>query len=195
MEIFMYKLPLQEKCFSLDSGFFYGENYDKIKTKRDGMNIIFLDVNGVIDSFNNNRKHIDPYGEHHFDWNCIYQLYELVKDTDSYLVVSSEWRHSKSSMKKLLQALSFFGLEERVIGKTPQRIVRNGNSSKADRGLEIESYLKKHECDNFVILDDVKWDLDRFEDHLVWTDPSEGLTERDVLKAKEILKKKKVLQK
>ena len=110
------------------------------------MKLIFLDVNGVIDSFNHSREmgllRKSPYGiEHYFDWNCLHNLYKIVEATDAYIVISSEWKSNKKSMKKLLSVLSFYGLDERVIGRTPRIVVKNNGWSKVDRGKEIQSFL------------------------------------------------------
>ena len=65
------------------------------------MNLIFLDVDGVINSI----KHlIEVYNETHkphsgysypFDPNCLENLKRLVSETNSSLVISSTWRHSE----------------------------------------------------------------------------------------------------
>ena len=153
------------------------------------MKIIFLDVNGVLDSFTNNAK-MKNKDKHYFDWKCLYNLYILVKLTNAYIVVSSDWKRSKANMKKLQHALDFMGIGERVLGTTPVVEVKNECYSYVDRGLEIKEYLANHECENFVILDDIKWNLDDLEDHLVLTHPSYGLTDEDVLKAREIFNNK-----
>ena len=154
--------------------------------------LIFLDVNGVIDSFNHNeemyRLGIDePFTKHYFDWNCLHNLYNLVNETDSYIVVSSEWRRTRKLMRRLLSVLSFYELDKRVVGKIPNTEYREGSLIKNDRGRQIQEYLDKHPHSSFVVLDDIKWDLERFEDELIWTNPRVGLTEDDVKKAIDIL--------
>ena len=68
-------------------------NNDKKK-----INVIFLDVNGVL---NSTKKLIDLYietGKPHlginypFDEECMNNLKYLVEETNSYLIISSSWR-------------------------------------------------------------------------------------------------------
>ena len=163
------------------------------------MNIVFLDVNGVIDSFKHNDEmrrynNDNNYENHYFDWNCLENLSFLVNATDANIVISSEWKEYKSNMIRLLAALKVYDLDKRVIGKT-KRIIENKNGfTHVNRGLEIKDYLDNHEHDNFVILDDISWDLDMFSDHLILTHPSFGLTKEDAFKAINILKKNNLVK-
>lgn len=147
--------------------------------------IIFLDVDGVINTINQDFNNGIP-----FDINALNNLKFLVDQTDSYIVITSEYRHNIKQLRQVYDALDSVGLGQRLIGKTKRIETKNGNATYADRGLEIENYLSSNDCDNFVIIDDIKWDLERFEDKLIWTHCDKGLTEDDVYLAVNILNNK-----
>lgn len=147
------------------------------------MNIIFLDVDGVINSVNNlikvyNQTH-KPHSAYSypFDYECLENLKKLVVETKSRLVISSTWRHSQEGMEKLLEALKKYDLDKFVIGSTPDL----GSS----RGAEIKKYLADSEFKdtiNFVILDDDK-DMEDLLPYLVHTNGKVGLTKENVQQA------------
>lgn len=147
------------------------------------MNIIFLDVDGVINSSNNLIKVYNETHKSHsgylypFDPTCLENLKELVVETKSSLVISSTWRHSQKGMEKLLDALNEHGLGESVIGCTPILGL--------SRVAEIKKYLsdvKSTDTINFVILDDDS-DMDDLLPHLVHTNRQLGLTKENVQQA------------
>ncbi len=147
------------------------------------MNIIFLDVDGVINSVNNlikvyNETHKSHSGySYPFDSNCLENLKELVTETKSNLVISSTWRHSQKGMEKLLKVLSEYNLDKLVIGCTPVLGL--------SRGAEIKKYLSESKFDdiiNFVILDDDR-DMEDLLPYLVHTDKQVGLTKENVQQA------------
>lgn len=155
------------------------------------MNIIFLDVDGVLNSVSNlikvyNETHKPHSGySYPFDPKCLENLKELVLATQSSLVISSTWRHSQKGMKKLLEILDEYGLGELVIGCTP--------SLGFSRGAEIKKYLsdfKSNDSVSFVILDDDQ-DMDDLSQYLIHTDRQVGLTKENV---KQAIKKLTILQ-
>ena len=57
-----------------------------------------------------------------------------------------------------------------------------------NRGEEIALYLKFYPADAWVVIDDIEFpDFGILEGHVVLTDPYEGITEDDVIKAIEVL--------
>lgn len=100
------------------------------------------------------------------------RLYKIVAKTDAKIVMSSSWRgafwkvpyEEKSMDQKLLVDL-FNKYNIEVIDITPK-------SSDGRRDKEILYWISQHEneVDNFVILDDERFDLECFVDtHLVQT--------------------------
>lgn len=141
------------------------------------MKIIFLDVDGVLNSqnylLNSNNKisnSINP--------KKITLLKKLVDETNSNIVVTSAWRLSKNFQ---IHALKIQDETELIRGK---------------RGEEIKLYLQKHpNIDNFVILDDeIFKDYDDYLlKHLVKTSfYIDGLTKEHIEQAKIILNKKDI---
>lgn len=147
--------------------------------------IIFLDVDGVLNSAKFDRwlqdHHMKQYyGYELLDQNAILNLQDIVFVTGANIVLSSSWRLSNSCSERLRQQLLPYGLQ--FIDKTV--CLRQ-----EDRGEEIKEWLSRHpEVSYFVILDDD----DDFKDeelkkHFVQTTFDSGLLEEHVNKAIEIL--------
>jgi len=78
------------------------------------VNIIFLDVDGVLNSIN---KLVEVYNKtnkphsgysYPFDETCLRNLQLLVRETNSKLVVTSTWRKDKEGRQTLLNAYKYF---------------------------------------------------------------------------------------
>ena len=89
------------------------------------MNIIFLDVDGVLNSRN---KLIETYKKTHkphsrysypFDERCLENLQLLIQETNSKIVITSTWRKDEKGRRILLKALNEYELDNKVIGYTP----------------------------------------------------------------------------
>ena len=151
------------------------------------MNIIFLDIDGVL---NSHRKLKEVYEKTHkphsgynypFDEICLQNLKELVTITNSKIVITSSWRRDQEGRDTLINALKEYELEEHIIGYTPIL----GKS----RGIEIQAYLNQLDYQpNFIILDD-DTDMDNLIDYLIKTNISVGLTKTNVEEAIKLLKK------
>ena len=103
------------------------------------MNIIFLDVDGVLNSinklvevYNKTKKSHSGYA-YPFDETCLINLQRLVKETNSKLVVTSTWRRDEEGRQILLNVLRDYELDKEVIGYTPILGKK--------RGVEIKNYL------------------------------------------------------
>ena len=146
------------------------------------MNIIFLDVDGVLNSIN---KLIEVYKEtqkphsgysYPFDERCLRNLQTLVEKTNSKLVVTSTWRKHRKGKETLLNELRKYGLDKEVIGYTP--VLLDGK-----RGKEIKEYLSTLEHrPKFVILDD-DVDMEELMPFLIKINMQTGLTYEDVQNA------------
>ncbi len=137
------------------------------------MNIIFLDVDGVLNSTNNlvevSKRNKRPYSgyDYPFDMICILNLVYLVIFTDSRIVITSTWRKDEIGKNVLLNELRKYDLDNRVIGYT--RILHN-------REEEIKDYLRSMDIPiRFIILDDDS-DFDELKDYLIQTDYHTGLS-------------------
>lgn len=151
------------------------------------MNIIFLDVDGVLNStkklkemYYQNKR---PYSgfDYPFDEGCLNNLKRLVDETNSYLVITSTWRMHEIGKNILLNELKKYGLSERVIGYT--------DILHKSRGEEIKLYLDKLNQDvNYIILDDDN-DFLGLEEYLINANYEVGLTEEDTINGIKKLKK------
>lgn len=152
------------------------------------MNVIFLDVDGVLNSINHLKeeyyKNKRPYSgyDYPFDRRCLLNLLYLVNITDSYIVITSTWRKDKIGRNILLNELAKYDLDKRVIGYTDILYKR--------RGEEVKDFLLKNSnITNFIIIDDDS-DFEGLEDYLIKTNYQNGLTNDDVGKAiKKLIKK------
>lgn len=155
------------------------------------MNIIFLDVDGVI----NNIKDAEEQYERTrkpiigFDWpfskSSLNVLKKIVDETDAKIVVTSSWRRREEGRKILLAELDKYNLKEKVIGWTPCLKAFN-------REEEVIAYLKSNEYTNlnFIILDDeVSWYKD-LKEYVIKTDAYFGLNEEHLEPSINLLKSK-----
>ena len=154
------------------------------------MKIIFLDIDGVLNSEMYEWSRGEDRADNRIDLSRVRLLKDIVSATDAKIVLSSTWRLDWDKSPELCgedgeyinQCLAQYGLF--IIDKTPF------NSMIDDRRREILTWLSHHrgEVESFVILDDINcgWgDLDR---RVVVTDPyGYGLNEEHVKKAIKLL--------
>lgn len=165
------------------------------------MNIVFLDIDGVLNTerwikeqyYKTGKPHSMHYSE--FDPICMHNLKKLVEETNSYIVISSTWRlcdhKTDEGWNALMLRLNQVGIEDRVIGYTPS-LRMEFNGSYCCRGHEIQKWLDGNidkNIENFVIIDD---DSDMFHliDKLAKCSFKDGLTKEVKDKAIEILNRK-----
>lgn len=148
--------------------------------------VIFLDVDGVINSLVNQAEEWGVHGfdTMNFDPVNMKPLKVLVESTGAELILSSSWRHTdtpkdKAALKNLHRILAEYGLV--LAGDIgPYRNLRQD---------AIADWLQKNpDVVDYVILDDVN---DGFEGEnlrrFVVTDAYVGLTMEDIQKAINIL--------
>jgi hypothetical protein len=146
------------------------------------MNVIFLDIDGVLNSSTHG------YGNHEnpdFIEYAIFQLKRIVKDGNASIIISSSWRVG-SSLEEMQCIFNKYQLGDYIIGLTPR--INNYRG----RHEEIKSYIKHadYPISNFVILDDDS-DMDGLFRNFIKTDAQYGLTKVDAERAITILKRKK----
>ena len=148
--------------------------------------VIFLDIDGVLNHkqffekkkellFKNNIQLTFPFDS--FDVNIIHNLNKFwEKYTDVKLVISSSWRWN-SDLKEVLKKV---GLRKKIDNITPT-IIKN------HRGEEIDIFIKRHNVQNYAIIDDIDDMLEYQKEHLVLCDDNVGLTKENIEKVIEIL--------
>ena len=170
------------------------------------MRVIFLDIDGVLNSEAYTRKleakhrtlgHEDPPRPerdttcdcfklyHQIDRDAVARVNRLVAETSSKIVVSSSWR-KLFDPPELERLLVEHGLVAEIIGATPdghnepEMLEIFGPIDRIFRGHEIDLWLRKHpEVARFVILDDGS-DMEMHKNRLVQTDCEEGLLDDHV---------------
>ena len=150
------------------------------------MNIIFLDIDGVMRTHNSdlnwsrelNQPVPNPF-KRLFSKDAMENLNYLVTLTGAKVVITSTWRmyYTLTELKNLFRERGFIG---QIIGTT---------SVGDTRGEEIVQWLNEHRIDNFVVIDDnIKDILNRIPDcKVVKCNPLNGLDEVIFDKALDIL--------
>lgn len=170
------------------------------------MNIIFLDVDGVLNDFytlkKRGKRNIFEEPELDLDEDKIKLLKELIDKTNAKIVLSSSWRvffdkdtlNPKNNHGQELRRLLYkYGLEIYSLTK------RSGNGKRED---EINDWLENHDdIESFVILDDEDSHLPGFVgENLVkteyYSENSEecGLTPNHVEEAVRIMNQKRIVK-
>lgn len=158
------------------------------------MKIIFLDMDGVLNSIEAMIKRHEAKGPAALYWTdpiLVERVNKLIEDTGAYVVVSSTWRKLRSE-EEMNELLKKQGVECSMLGCTPNHVPRSDGNGHGYRGDEIKAWLKENEkglnvrVDSFIILDDDS-DMDPFMDRLVQTKGRVGLQDADCDKARSML--------
>lgn len=155
------------------------------------MKIIFLDVDGVLNSVQYYTDHEDDMEENPIDPECVRRVHEIVAATDARIVLTSSWRTEWSReagqmgelCRKMVDLMAEYHME--IYDKT-------GRDKNGERGQEIKDWLQQapEKVESFVILDDSDfwWKKHGLDDRWVRTDFCDGgLKDGDVPKAIDIL--------
>ena len=156
------------------------------------MKVIFLDIDGVLNTINTFKIRKDIYNKYglvipRIDFYRVKFLKEIVDKTDAKIVISSTWRKYENDMKELKHVFSLFDLE--VYDVTCIDI-------SGKKGIEINDWLNKNEVDSFVIIDDETSDMLHLERYVVKTRgnfKATGLLEKHISEAINILNNSKKL--
>lgn len=159
------------------------------------MKIIFLDLDGVLNSENffskrRNNFFLPQEGDSQINPSAVELLNELLDRTNAKLVLSSTWRLGRNGLEKTKIALRAAGFQfnHRFIGVTPN-LVYADIETEATRGDEIQAWLTGREVEAFVILDD-NADMAHLLPYLIQTSSKTGLTARDCEAAEKLLEGK-----
>lgn len=126
---------------------------------------IFFDVDGILNQLQ--RWYIDE--------NCIKVLADLCKKYDARLILISSWRfgfcynrkNCSLQVKDLISKLEKYNL--RILGRTDDF---------NDRRVEVDNFVKSHNIENYIILDDDKSLYSSYE-NLYLVNSKTGLTYND----------------
>jgi hypothetical protein len=108
-------------------------------------NIIFLDFDGVFI--------LDDIPTR----SCIKELNRIVRETNSKIVVTSDWRNHET-ISELSKLFTEWGIVAEIIGITDNLWPVGGNIAYIERYRidEINKYLSTHDIKNYVIIDDLE---------------------------------------
>ena len=176
------------------------------------MRYVFLDVDGVLQPYDsenrfyeiNNKvkelvkalseKYNTDFSKYivydilavYYDWNmdAVNRLRHILDETNSKIIISSDWRSSKS-IYKMRDLLKIKELDKYWLADN--NIIKNGNSLAEIRALEIQDALDRYPIDNYAILDDMK-DLETYF-------PNNSVITYDYLKTSDMEKCLKILKK
>lgn len=151
------------------------------------MRVVFLDFDGPIIPLMSHRPARPLENK---AWPaCVRALNRITDSTGAKIVVSSTWRWGGEV--SVVDLLKKWGVTGHVIGITPilheqERI--GGLVVTVERGHEIAAWLRDHDIESFVILDDDD-DMGHLKSRLIQTPFEQGLTERDADDAIRILER------
>lgn len=150
------------------------------------MRVIFLDVDGVLNCRHTRTRTSD--GWCFVDDYLVRRLRELVVRSGARLVLSSTWREGWHQEDESLNDVSFTELRDKFREFGIEIFDRTGEMRQC-RWQSIQEYMarpREDPIEHYVIIDD--WDdMGEYSNHLVWTNPSTGLTDEDVEEALRIL--------
>ena len=160
-------------------------------------NVIFLDVDGVLNSkFWDNEHQREISNGKYIDSEAVKLLGSLVKRTNAKIILHSGWRFwFDETMKPLRPEAEFFANAMKKVGITIAGVtpdltteeIRKTKKFSLVKADEIFLWLKENPTDNWVVLDDLELHNSEIEKHQVKTDAEVGLTTKDVEKAITIL--------
>ena len=160
-------------------------------------NVIFLDVDGVLNSKFWDDEHQREISEGKYvDVDSVKLFSKLVKKTDAKVILHSGWRFwFDDEMKPNREEAKFFAdvmKKEGVFisGVTPDLTteeIRKAKKFSLVKADEILQWIKENPTDNWLVIDDLDLHNNEIEAHQVKTDAEVGLTERDVEKALKLL--------
>lgn len=177
------------------------------------MNVVFLDIDGVLQPYDSEDRfyeiddkvrmlvkklseiHNVDYSQYnvydilsvYYDWHndAVSRLAHILSDTNSKIIVSSDWRSSKK-IYKMRDLLKIRYLDKYWLADNP--IIKFG-SQVENRFLEIKESLARYPIENYVVLDDLEGLKNHFPDNAVIT--YDYLKTRDMNECIKILKKTK----
>lgn len=157
----------------------------------DRMNVVFFDVDGVL---NSEKFLCDKQGEFINPKN-VANLKMIVDATQAKLVMTSDWRKqvidkdvSKAHVRELIGRLADAGLE--VYGATPSGDELRNKYETYTRACAVKEYVTANSVEGYVILDDMDMDWETYGLDSHWINTENvlvGLTEADARNAVSII--------
>ena len=160
-------------------------------------NVIFLDVDGVLNSKFWDNEHQREISEGKYvDVDSVKLFSKLVKKTDAKVILHSGWRFWFDDEMKPNRAEAKFFVDVMkkegvfISGVTPDLTteeIRKAKKFSLVKADEILQWLKDNPTDNWLVIDDLDLHNSEIASHQIKTDAEVGLTENDVEKALNLL--------
>ena len=139
------------------------------------MNILFLDIDGVLRTHKSDLEWSDKLGQpipfsvfdRNFSEKSVNNINEIIAYTRAKIVISSTWKN-KLSLKELQDIFIKQGIHGDVIDKT--------TSLQGSRGEEIYEWIYIHEPSRYIVIDDQVESILNYipVENVLKTDPSIG---------------------
>ena len=142
-----------------------------------GRKVIFLDIDGVLNTYATRRFLQCSPGTLFVDTRKVLRLRDIIERTGAELVLSSTWRYGAERDAMYIEKCALRELiAEFKRVRCPLWTDMTPIIPRVNREREIFAWLYTHDVDNFVILDDVREELNWYKDRLVLTSMFDGLT-------------------
>ena len=161
------------------------------------MNVIFLDIDGVLNSKYWNETHEEEISEGKLvDEGLVKNLGKLIEETEARIILHSGWKYwfDENIQPLRIEAIHlkevFWKNGISISGVTPDlasdeiKLTKKFSKVKAD---EILSWLKDNPTEKWIVLDDLDLHNEIVAEHQIKTDANTGLTDLDVNRAREML--------
>ncbi len=162
------------------------------------MKIIFLDIDGVLNSNFWNSAHERELSDGTLiDRDKVALLGELVKKTNAGIVLHSGWRfwfdhHLEPLRTEAKNLVDLLRAEEmKIYDVTPDYTteeIRRTKKFSLVKAKEILGWLERHqETESWIVIDDLDLHDGKILRHQIKTDPEVGLTRREIERAERML--------
>ena len=153
------------------------------------MKVIFLDIDGVLNCVETKEKCKAYVG---IDDKMVSWLKRIVEATGAQIVLSSSWKHDWEPINKEAQNEFGFYVDRALKKHSLTAIDKTYESNSEHRGEGIIQWVRTHEVDSFIILDDEWYDFKELglQSRVIKTefyDENGGLTDDHVELAIELL--------
>ena len=120
------------------------------------MKIIFLDVDGVLNSAETTIRYCGFVG---IDDEKVAKLQRIVEATDAQIVLSSSWKHDWEPLDKDKQNKYGDYLDQKLKKYLLSAVDKTSEENSKCRGEGIIEWVGTHGVDSFIILDDEWFDF------------------------------------
>lgn len=126
------------------------------------MNVIFLDIDGVLNDSQSKTK--TPNGFVGIDDKKVKALGEIAKYLDAKIVLSSTWKNEWSKDKYLCSKDAIYMINKLKYKGNILIYDKINETTEVSRGWDILQWIRNHNVDKYIILDDFGFDFLEYEE-------------------------------